>query len=232
MNYQKRNFEERLKKADLSDEQKDRYRQINLELVKLRIVNGINKVTKWIEQIKPLVVIGKEDKDIVFNGTTDETRKRIVTNVDGNKNILTSLISGEAVLQPLKCRLNRLCVFAAYLPNSENNPQLPELSAVNVLRQMPENVPVGKAQYFEVRFNSSDPKDDYDEILQAHKVRVMLYTEACNPLERLRAKLRQLPDEKKELKQDEQPKPIVLKKTDEKSEKKKNPYREIPQRQY
>lgn len=232
MNYQKRNFEERLKKADLSDEQKSRYRRINLELLKLRIVNGINKVTKWIEQIKPLVVVGKEDKDIVFNGTTDETHKRIVTNISGDKNILTSLISGEAVLKPLKCKLNRLCVFSAYLPNSTNNPQLPDLSAINVLRQMPENVPVGKAQYFEVIFNSSVPEDDYDEILQAHKVRVILYNEACNPLERLRAKLRQLPDEKKKSKQDEQPKQIVLKKTDEKSEKKKNPYREIPQRQY
>lgn len=230
MNNKRKEFEERLKKSNLSEEKKERYRKLSWELLRLRIVNGITKVSGWAEKIKPLVVIG-ENKKIVLNRVTDETHKRVVTNVAVETNILTSLMSDAAVLEPLTCNLIRICSFVTYLPNSECNPQLPELSTMNVLRQLPENVAVGKAKYFEVIFNSDKPEDAYDEILQAHKVKIILYDSTYNPFKLLKARLRQLPSETENKKQNEQAVPAERKQACKKSEKKK-PCRDVPQRQY
>lgn len=227
MNNKRKKFEEMLGKANLSDEQKELYRRLNWELLRLRVINGINKVTKWAEKIKPLIAIDENSENIIFQGTSDKHRKMIVTNVAFDANILTFLTSGVAVLKLLNFSLNRLCVFTAYLSNSENNSQLPELSVINVLRQLPENVTVGQARFFEVRFNSERPEDDYDEILQAHKVKIILYAPSGDSPKNLNVGQRQLPSKSEDKEQSEQSAPVALKKI----EKKKNLCPDVPQRQ-
>lgn len=231
MNNKRKEFEEKLEKANLSEEQKARYRQLNMQILRLHIMNGTVKVSKWAENIKPLVMFDGEEAKVILGGATDNAHKMVVKEVPYDENILSSLMTGTALLEPLKCALNAVCCFAAYLPNSKNDPHLPELSSLNVLGLIPENVAVGQAKYFEVRLNSANPEEAYDDILQAHKVKIILYTPAYNILKRLRARQRQLPSASKDENQKEQSAPIVRRKPSKDDKQKKNPCRDVPQRQ-
>lgn len=229
MNYRRKNFEERMEKANLSEEQKERYRQLSVMILRRQVMNGYTKVSAWAEKIRPLVTIDGER--IVFNSMSADVRKSVVVDVPNDENIFVSLQSETVQLCPLKCNLTRICIIPAYLPNRDNNPQLPELSALRVLGQLPENVPVGQAKYYEVCFNSDNPEDDYDEILQAHKVKIILYAPAYDLLKRARDRVREFLSESKDQKANEQSPAVEPKKVGIKPERKKNPCQDVPQRQ-
>ena len=188
MNNQRKEFEERLLAADLSEEQKDEYRHLNLELIHSRLVCNYAKLDELASKIKPMVRINIADRKVVFTEYGQRNKRALITDALVNENYLALLYAAKVEIKPVKCNLYKMRSFTCYFPSV--NAGNPCLSAETVLQQLPEKLATKLVFCFEVCFDSGNPEQNYDEILRCHKATVILWSRKSE-LERAVSRMRE-----------------------------------------
>ena len=188
MNNQRKEFEERLLAAGLSEEQEAEYRRLNLELLRSRLVCNYAKLDELASKIKPMVRINIDDRKVVFTAYGQRNKRALITDAPVNENYLALLYAAKVEIKPVKCNLYKMRSFTCYFPAV--NAGKPCLSAETVLQQLPEKVATKLVFCFEVCFDSGNPEQNYDAILKCHKATVILWSKRSE-LERAVSRMRE-----------------------------------------
>ena len=173
MNFKRNQFEEKLGELNLSENEKNCYRRLNMELLRSRIVYDNKQLISLAQNIKPMVKIDVQEKKVVFCSLGKQFVRAVIADAPFHDNYLEYLMSGKAKMEHLKYRMVQLARFTCYFP-SDNEKNI-NLTVETVLQQVPRSVALKQATCFEARFFSEVPAENYDRILQCHKASVALY---------------------------------------------------------
>ena len=191
MNYQRKQFEEKLEKLKLSESEKNCYRRLNWELMHSRIVCSHSDIVGLAERIKPMVKIDVQERKVVFCSSGRAVTRAIIADAPLSDNFLEYLVSGKAKLEHVKQKLVRLVRFTCYFPSDDK--ENINLTVETVLQQVPRGVALKQAICFEVQFLSEIATDNYDQVLKCHKANVVLYVPDFGKLNLCRQEERELP---------------------------------------
>ncbi|MBO6281571.1 MAG: hypothetical protein J6N49_03460 [Alphaproteobacteria bacterium] len=139
-------------------------------------------VVQRAKQIKPLVRIrhnAVSHYEKVF--TTDATDLLVFTTLyDIEKSYLYNFTDDRQVVKHLRRPLfprgmQKIGEFTCY-HRFEENPEILSPCVEEVLRQLPDDINLDQINAFELKFDSSDPADVYDPLLDRYESTVVLYS--------------------------------------------------------
>ena len=213
MNNQRKEFEERMQSANLSEGEKSCYRRLNFELMRSRIVYTGEQLGSLAKRIKPMVKIDVNETKVIFCSEGKKIVKALIADAPFSDNYLEYLLKAKVKLEHLRYPLAKLAKFTCYFPTDDQ--ESINLTVEAVLQQAPCRAVLKQAACFEVCFLSDVAADNYDPILQCHKAMVCLYAPDIMRIKQLAQVERELPtppeEEKKDKKAEQkQPCRIIL----------------------
>ena len=191
MNNQRKEFEERMQSANLSEGEKSCYRRLNFELMRSRIVYTGEQLGSLAKRIKPMVKIDVNETKVIFCSEGKKIVRALIADAPFSDNYLTYLKKAKVKLEHLKYPLLSLKSFTCYFPTDDK--ENINLTVEAVLQQAPRVAALKQATCFEVCFLSDVAADNYDPILQCHKASVVLYAPDIKKIRLLRQEERELP---------------------------------------